>query len=431
MESHELKSGLIVERNAFPRDVIPNPNPAIGTVGPNVPAGYGDTHVMYDRDNPPLQAQAWDGWPVEWAVPSNLTGAGVIANRISIVFSAIDLNARIVGSLPLYTKKENVVLGDMPSWIENPAPGLYYGWTDAVEQMIWTYQRRGEIFLWALSRYADGTVKNFAVLNPDQVDVQRGEDGYPEYRLLVDGDEWGTDYGVLNLRREDVLFIPYARWPGELRGHSPLEAVAGNLESAFAAAYHAENLARRGGIPWGVLNAPYELSDNEVDRLRAQWTDSAAKRDGAPAITSGGFSLEALSVSPKEMALLEQREFDEARIAIALGVQPYQMGLAQGGGGLVYQNVTQIFSYHWRSFLRPVTRKISEAISFWALPHKTRMRFNPEQYIRGDLDSRVGTYEKLIEMGVLDAGMVRDMEEFTSPGESPADGTTEGRTQFG
>ena len=32
---------------AIPRDSIPNSNPPVGTVGDNVPAGFGDTHAMY------------------------------------------------------------------------------------------------------------------------------------------------------------------------------------------------------------------------------------------------------------------------------------------------------------------------------------------------------------------------------------------------
>src|SRR5690242_9926880 len=87
-------------------DVAPNTNAPVGSVGPNVSvegdpsaqqgaeAGFGSTHVMYPAGSPPIQAQAWDGWPVGWDVPSNWTaGARWMGGGSDIVFAAIDRNA--------------------------------------------------------------------------------------------------------------------------------------------------------------------------------------------------------------------------------------------------------------------------------------------------------------------------------------------------
>lgn len=433
MRELQTRSGLIVQRSwTDPKTISPNPNPAIGTAGPNAPAGYGDTHVMYPADDPPVQASRWAGWPVEWEPPSNLTAPFSAAGRVSTVFAAIDLNARAIGSLPVYTRRERTVLEPGPAWIRNPAPGLFSGWTEAAEQMVWSFQRRGDVFLWALSRYADGTVRYFTVLNPDHVHVERGEDGYPDYSLLGN---WGTDPFVASLDREDVLQISYAKPPGMLRGISPLESVAMNLISSSSATQMAGDLAARGGIPWGVMNAPYELDRDEVDALRSQWLDSAARRGGAPAITSGGFTLSSLTISPREMMLLESREFDDSRIAVALGVPPVMLGLP-ASGGMTYQNVTMLYDFHWRSTLRTFTRRFAEAISLWGLPYGTKLRFNPDEYTRGGIDARVDTLVKLHgiedETGrVLNAKQIRDIEEFTAAEENPDQGFVEGTVQYG
>lgn len=421
-------------RDAFPRDRIPNPNPPLPTVGPTSSDGFGNTHVMYPEDAPPIEAEAFAGWPVGWQVPSNLTGGGDLANKVSIVFACIDLNARILGSFPVYARHKNEVIDPGPAWLHNPAPGLYYGFSDAIEQMWWTYQMRGEIFLWALSRYADGTVRNFTVLNPDLIDVQRGTDGYLKYSLF--SSDWDQP-AVIPLDRADVLHIPYMKWPGDLRGTGPLSAAAGNLRAAYNAASHSETLAYRGGVPFAVLNTAQELSDDEVTALRKQWTDSAARRDGAPAVTSGGFTLTPLGISPDDMNLLETRGYDEARIAVLLGVEPFMVGISVGSGGsILYQNVTAVPRIHWAKTLRPATRKIAEAVSGWAMPRGTKLRFNPEEYIRGDIDERVDTLVKLhgIEDDtgrVLTAAMIRDAEDFTAKDETHDDGTTEGKVLHG
>ncbi len=389
------RSGLVVVATRAADGVMPNPNPPLGTVGPNVGPGFGDTHVMYPASHPPPEVQRWDGWPVGWDTP-NWNGMGAPAGKVSVVFACIDLNARIIGSMPVYLSRAGKI-ADPLTWMDNPAPGLYASWTEAVKQMIWTYQRRGEIILWALARFADGSVARFVVLNPDLVEVYRDDRGRPAYKLMGWEDSLfddGRAY-VADLDPADVLHMKYAVWPGELRGHSPLEAVAANWGAAVNAQTFASDLTARGGIPWGVLNAPYELTETEVDRLRAQWLDHAARRGGAPAITSGGFTLAGLTITPKEMALLDQRQFDESRIAVALGVQPFQVGLPQGSS-MTYSNVESIFDYHWRSTLRPFTREISDGISPWAIPGRTnKMLFNPDSYVRPGLEGRSRAYQAL------------------------------------
>jgi phage portal protein BeeE len=129
------------------------------------------------------------------------------------------------------------------------------------------------------------------------------------------------------------------------------------------------------------------------------------------------------------MMMLELREFDEARIAIALGVQPHQLGLPQGEG-MTYSNANAVYDYHWRSFLRPATRKIAAGISGWALVNGQELRFNPEQYVRPPLEQRVPAYQALVEMGVLTAEEVRVSEDLVgAPPEQPGD--TEQEVLFG
>ena len=92
------ESGLVVTgrraraAHEDPRDYPPNSNkPPVGSVGPNVAAGYGNTHVMWDRVGAP-PVQAWQGWPVEWATPNwgDTIGRGEAVARVSVVFGAIE-----------------------------------------------------------------------------------------------------------------------------------------------------------------------------------------------------------------------------------------------------------------------------------------------------------------------------------------------------
>ena len=97
---------------------------------------------------------------------------------------------------------------------------------------------------------------------------------------------------------------------------------------------------------------------------------------GAPAVLSGGVTLDQLTINPKDMALLELRQFAESRLAVLLGVPPFLVGLPSGGDSMTYSNVNSIFDYHWRSSLRTKAAAIMEAISQWACPGQ-RLEVNP------------------------------------------------------
>jgi hypothetical protein len=229
-------NSLIVIRDyrnrAIPRDDIPNANPPIGSVGPNVDAGIGDTHALYPEgqlENSGIMpdVQAWQGWPVGWETPL-WNSNGMPQKLVSTLWTCIDLNTRQLASFPIYgVKGVNVVA--LPEWSNNPEPSLYSDWTEAAKQMFNTYQSMGEIILWATGRYKDGlgpngigSVARFVVLNPQLVNIELA-DGAIEYRL-----------GNQVLDPNDVCHIKYQSMPTNLRGIGPLEWAAKSIVSAAA-----------------------------------------------------------------------------------------------------------------------------------------------------------------------------------------------------
>lgn len=338
-------------------------------------------YVMYPEAFPPPEAQGWDGWPVGWAVPwSNYSTA--LETRVSTVFACVDLNARTLASFPPYIAKGTTVLAPR-SWTSNPEPNVYAAWDEFAKQVVGTLMLRGEAILYATARGSDGYPARFIVLNPDWVNVERNGEGVVEYRV-----------GGALLERGDVCHVKYETYPGDLRGHGPLEAAAYNLLGAAALEKYASNLATRGGVPWGVLTHPNRLNAEQALDLQNSWVSASARRDGAPAILSGGITLEPLTISPKDMALLELRTFDETRIAAVMGVPPFLVGLPQPSG-LTYANATSLFDFHWRAMLRPLANTIASAVSQWALPRGTNLEFNRDEYVRPDLPERANAYSTL------------------------------------
>lgn len=407
MSEYRTESGLVVTdrrhvRADDPRGWPPNPNvdppPPDGPgVGPNTSEGFGNQHVMYPAESEmpltsavrPPPVMPWSGWPVEWATPNWGAGVGLqtIMKRLSIVFGCIDLNASILSTMPPYRLHGQRVV-DPVTWMRNPQPEVYSGWTECMKQVFASYWS-GEAFIWCTSRYYGGDVRTFVMLDPEWVEIHmeghvrrywlgKREDGAPE----ITG---------------DLLHLRYLSWPGKPHGIGPLEALALNLFGAEALEKYASDLAVRGGIPWAVLAAPGNLTSPQATDLRESYVAARARADGAPAVLSGGVTLTPLNLSPKDMALLELRQFDEARIATLLGVPPFLAGIPTGDS-MTYRNVEHVYDYHWRAFLRPKAAAVMEAISNWALVSSESIELNRDEYIRPDMGTRALAYEKLFNL---------------------------------
>lgn len=355
---------------------------------------------------PGVVPMPWAGWPDTWDVPRwDQLDSGLWGSYVSTVYTCTDLIARTSGSFPIYRMRGVEHMADVP-WMGNPEPELYDDWAEFLRQLINSLYMRGESIVYALARYTDGTVARMAVLNPDTVNVEWAN-GAVRYEI-----------GGRELDRHDVWHHKYQSWPGAVRGISPLSWVGRNLVSADAMERYQAQLATGGGVPWAVLTAPGNLTREQADTNRQSWVEAAARRGAAPVMLGGGLTLDTLTLSPTDMALLDLRVFDEQRICAALGVPPYLVGLPQAEG-LTYANATSLFDYFWRSSLRPLTRSIAAGISRFALAGGQRLEFNADEFTRPDFAGRAQSYAVL--HGIVEDGQhaitvdeIRQAERFTT-----------------
>lgn len=397
----------------------PNANAATGSVGPNVPTagdpsaqegasgGFGASHVMYPASNPPLEASAWAGWPVEWAVPNDYS-VGVLGGRVSsdIAWRCLDLNGSAVASMPPTATRDGQPLAVQPSWIANPQPEVYSHWQEFVRQVWWSYQATGEVFIARTSSFLDsGYPRTFTMLEPWLVspEIVNGA-----RRVFIGGQDV----------TEDVLHIRYTSWPGDARGHGPLEVAGERLLAVRMLMRYGSNLAANGGIPWAVLKHKYKLGEVQAGELRAQWVAAAHSRMGAPAVLDNDTELQQLQTTPKDMALSELQQFAEARIAVLLGVPPFLVALPSGADSLTYSTVSMTFDSHWRQTLLPHSRYLMGALSAWALPGRTNVELYAEDYIRPSALERAQTYKILVELGVMTVEEVRHAERLPARSEA-------------
>jgi HK97 family phage portal protein len=393
---------------AFPRDPsLADPsNGEPNTVGPESPPTYaaeGVEPLIIDGDEiesrlptPRFTPAHWSGypsaWQTGWTTGGGAAGAAGFGGRVSTVFSCTALNANALASMPVsVTEKGRPIDPDEYGWVENPDPRLYASWSEFMVQAVVSLMTRGDLYVHATAWDLETLLPtSFMVVDPDRVTCQFAPDGATR-DYLVNG-EPAYPFDLTHVR-----YMTLAGWP---TGLSPLQAVAGNLRSAGALEQYGADLADGGGIPWGVLSSEQRLTRRQTALARQQWLEAAQNRRGAPAVLGSGLKLETLTISPKDLALLDLRVFDEQRIAAAFGVPPYLIGLEQPQG-LTYANATSLFDFHWRGMLRPLSRKITEALSAWALPRGRKLHLVAGDYVQPPLAERSSSYKAMHERGVL------------------------------
>lgn len=409
-------SGLVITRGVVPRDNPPNSggsgvnDPPI-SVGPTSSEGFGNTHVLYDENQPaPPEAQAWSGWPVGWNVP-NWSGFGSWWHaRTSTVMTCVDTIGRACSTFALRAQKGNVPLEPQPTWTINPEPALYANVEEWEKATINSLLLRGEAFIASTAKLATDFPARFITLNPDLVNVEN-----------VDG-RAQLDLAGVPLDPADVLHVCYQRLPGSLRGIGPLDWIARNVFAAEAMESYGSDLAASGGIPWGVLTHPGNLREGQAQTIRDQWKQSSQQRGTAPAILSGGMTLQTLSLSPESMALLSLREFDEQRIAAAFGVPPMFVGLPQPSG-LNYTSTSMLNDFFYRNTLRPMLKNLGDALGGWALPRGTDCLFDASDYTRPDLPAYVAAMVQLHSIVDAEGFPAISVEEIRASLNLPAEPT--------
>jgi HK97 family phage portal protein len=407
--SYTTRSGIVVvdnRRTALPpRDNAPNDNPLVDSgepyspeisVGPNASQGAGNSMVM--SPNMPMDVQAWSGWPDGWATPA-WNGMGGWQTRLDVVFACLDLNSSILATMPPYVVK-GTMPQEAPTWLTNPEPLVYSGWTEFARSFWWSFQGTGEVIVYCTRRNAEGYPLRFITLNPAFVQIEV-QDGIRHYAL------GGEDITA------DVLHVRYLTTsPDQAHGQGPLEAAGARMLAVEALSNLTYEMADRGGIPWAVLKVPKRLNNQQMRKMQSDWIEARRAAMGVPAILADGAELSPLT-TPKDMALSEMSQFSEARLAVLLRVPPFLVGLPSGDS-MTYSNVSSIFDYHWRSGLRPLASMGLDALSNWLLPRGTAIEVNRDEYVRPGFLERAQGYQIMAGIGALTVPEIRAMERFTT-----------------
>ncbi len=308
--------------------------------------------------------------------------------EVGVVDRCLQLNASQLANMTLRYRHSSMTNGFEPMWAHDPDPAWYpNGIQEAVFAIVWSVYGHGDAFLWVTSRYETGYPRTWTVLDPVTM------------RVAQEGGTRSYQSNNTELDPADVLQIQ--RDPrGGLRGRSALAAYWSNLQSAYQAEAYAADVYQASGVNRMALKVKGRIDSAQAADIQAQWVAAVSKRMGSPAVLDDRVELlEALSVSPKDLMLIESRQWDSAQIAAAFGVPAVLLNLAPEGG-LVYQNPATLAELWWRTELMPTAGRIAAALSRW-LPRGHWVEFDPTAAIRPDLPTMVNTFSKALQDGAV------------------------------
>jgi HK97 family phage portal protein len=228
----------------------------------------------------------------------------------------------------------------------------------------------------------------------------------PEYNPDTDARVWRLGRDKV-LTSEDVKQIDWLRMAGMLRGLSPIEVMRNTIGVSLAMDRFLSQFYGEGAIPSSILESDKPVTKEQSEILRDTWEDSHWKRR-RPAVLSNGLRWRSIVTSASDAQMLEHREAVIRDIARAYRI-PQHLINGSGGDSQTYQNIESAGINFVRHTLLPWMRRIEDAVSDM-LPPGQRVRFNPDEFMRADLRTRVMAQQTQIQSGTLTPNEARAIE---------------------
>lgn len=165
------------------------------------------------------------------------------------------------------------------------------------------------------------------VLHPDRVKVLAADDGQLFYQLNAD-----KIAGV-----EDNIIVPASEiihdryncvFDHMLVGVSPIFAAGLAATQGLSIQKNATRFFDNASMPGGVLSAPGNIPDKDVERIRDMWEQKfGGSNRGRLAVLGSGMKFERMVMTSVESQMIEQLKWSGEMVCSAFHIPPYKIGL--------------------------------------------------------------------------------------------------------
>ena len=210
-----------------------------------------------------------------------------------------------------------------------------------------------------------------SVIRPDKVSVLLGKTGEVcGYRVNLEAGE--KDFYINQVTEKcDVLHLKSFHPLNEHYGLSSIECARYAIDQHNEASSFAKALLQNGARPSGALvvkateyNTGGTLTEDQFERLKEQLYEqfTGVRNTGKPMLLEGGLEWKEMSVNPRDMDFMENKNSASREIALAFGVPPQLLGLP---GDNTYNNMQEARISLWEQTIIPMMVDVISGLNNW------------------------------------------------------------------
>jgi HK97 family phage portal protein len=278
-----------------------------------------------------------------------------------------------------------------------------------------TYEIHGEAILLKL-RDKRGRVRELHPMHPMNTVVRRIDDSDEIVYIFTSGVRNTTL--LPPIPEADVIHFKAYNPDNLMRGMSQLEPLRRTLANEDSIRRATDSWWKRGARPSVALIHPGTISKPAADRLRASWEQRHAGADnmGGTAILEEGMEPKVLQLSAEEMQYIESRKLNREEVCAAADIPPPVVHILDNA---TYSNITEQMRSMYRDTMAPRLGMWEAELDAQLAPDfdaSLQARFNLDEVLRGDFETRADAAVKLVTSGIMQPGEARPLFSLAKAG---------------
>lgn len=256
-------------------------------------------------------------------------------------------------------------------------------------------------------RSVNGTIMELWPLDASAVTMVTADDGSLVYRYRSPKERI--------FKSKEVLHFKWSPQSCGLLGTSPIKQFAESLSIAILGQEAAQSYLDKGAFLSGVITSDKDLtklSPQKMKEIKDAWHNhmQGSGVAGEVAVIQPGHDFKPISLNAQQLQFLESRKFQVAEVARFFNIPPHLIGdLERSTNNNIEQQSLEFVQYT----LDPILCMYEKELTYKLLPTNTSMyiKFNVSGLLRADLQTRVDSYRKQIEVGAMTINEARALEE--------------------
>jgi HK97 family phage portal protein len=321
-----------------------------------------------------------------------------LAQQVPAVSRARNLICGTIGSLPieLRLRSDNSYV-DSPRVLHQPDPriagSVTYYWL--AEDLL--FHGVGYGYVMEVYQEFPNRIKSWTRIDPTRVTPELNADSTEIVGYRLDG-KMVPNQGVGSLVRFDGL------------DEGLLNRAGRTIQTALELERAALNFAQEPIPAMALKSNGVNLPAERITKLLESWR--AARQNRSTAFLNADVTLEQFGHSPKDLQMVEARQYLALEIARACNLPAWYLN-ADYGSSMTYSNVSQARRDLIDFSIKPFLTAIADRLGMPDFVPQTQMvQFDLDDYLKGNATERAEVYKTLAEIGVLTVDEIREMENL-------------------